>query len=84
MGDKKHIMSQVHQEVLRLLMEAAPKMSAERIDGYIGQTLQNSRRSRRLAFRRFVIGDDSSPIWHPERDVQAGVLVGFNPETLWI
>jgi hypothetical protein len=38
---------QVHEEVLRLLLAAAPQLDAEKLGKYLTTTLENSKKSRR-------------------------------------
>lgn len=40
-------MSQVHEEILRLLLAAAPRLDAAQLGRHLQSALQNSRKSRR-------------------------------------
>ena len=40
-------LAQVHEEVLRLLLAAAPMLAAAQLGEYLRLTLENSRKSRR-------------------------------------
>jgi hypothetical protein len=43
------IISQVHEEVLRLLLAALPKLDTPQLAHYLQETLKHSRKSRKCA-----------------------------------